>query len=62
MKKRTVITTEKREVWVISEGGVRREIPDQEADVSGCGSESATLPNQADSDTLPEEERKEENE
>lgn len=61
MKKRTVITTEKREVWIINDGKVRREIPDPDTDVSGY-SESATLPNEADSDALPEEESKEGNE
>lgn len=61
MKKRTVITSEKREVWIISEGGVRREIPEEQADVSAYASESLTVPNQDDSDALPEEERKEGN-
>jgi hypothetical protein len=62
MKKRTVITTEKREVWIISEGGVRQEISNSEADVSGYASEPAppTVPTAAD--TLPEKERKEKNE
>lgn len=32
MKKRTVITTEKREIWVISEGGVTLETTDQPQD------------------------------
>ena len=59
MKTRTVITTEKREVWVISDGGVRREIPEEEADVSGYASESLTVPNQDDPNaTSAEEEEK----
>ena len=56
MKKRTIITTEKREVWVISEGGVGREVTDQ-ADVPGDLSESVTLPNQDNSDALPVDEQ-----
>ncbi len=59
MKKRTVITTEKREVWVISEGAVKREITDQHADVPSDTSESVTLSNQDDSDALPVEEQEE---
>ena len=62
MKKRTVITTEKREVWVISEGGVKREIPDSEGDVSGYTSEPVTPPNQAAPDALPNEKKEERNE
>lgn len=59
MKKRTVITTEKREVWVISEGGVRREIPDQTPDETGYSDESITVPDQDDSNSaLAEEEEK----
>lgn len=57
MKKRTVITTEKREVWVINDGGIRREIPDQEADVSGYTSESLNVPNQDDPNSAPAEEK-----
>jgi len=57
MKKRTVITTEKREVWVISEGGVKREITDQQPDAPSDASESVTLPDQDDSDSAPADEQ-----
>lgn len=62
MKKRTVITTEKREVWVISEGGVRREIPDDQTEVSSYGSESATRPDADNPDPALSEEQEVENE
>ena len=62
MKKRIVITTEKREVWVISEGGIRREMSDQpQDDLPAPGTESL-ITNQDDSDKSSSEEGEERHE
>lgn len=63
MKKRTVITTEKHEVWVISEGGVKRELTDQpQSDIPGPELDSLIPTEQVDSDTLPTQDPEEGNE
>jgi hypothetical protein len=51
MKKGAVITTEKREIWVISEGAITRETTDQpQAEASNDVDESLTATDQDDSD------------
>lgn len=56
MKKRTVITSEKREVWIISEGGgnfaIRENTDDEPADTNV----SITPAKQNDADATPGEE------
>ncbi len=64
MKKRTVITTEKRELWIISGGGVVRETPNRPPSNASTDSSEAltpgaqvdsekTLENKVGSDGLP---------
>jgi hypothetical protein len=55
MKKRTIITTEKREVWVISEGGGQA-ILEQTDEEPVYANVSITPAKQNDADVTPEEE------
>ncbi len=43
MKKRTTITTEKREVWIISEGGALINVPAQPVDDAPPDAQSMTI-------------------
>jgi hypothetical protein len=44
MKKRTVITTEKRELWIISGGGVVRETPIRPSSNTSTGGTEGMIP------------------
>lgn len=56
MKKRTVITTEKREVWIISDGSVRPEVGNESDDLLP-GNEEMLTPDQDEQDQVPTEEK-----